>query len=1633
MSLLRMIGRVARRAAVFGIAVVATTLSCSSDSTGPGSTRLSNNIAFLTEFPTAAQIGGSALVPFNRVRVLLVRQDESTAIDTVVNYPATGELTLTLRVPLAADTPPEGLPLAMTLEYINAAGDVVFRAGPTIVYAVPIVPGAPPPEPVSLQVDYVGPGANAASVAIAEQPFSVLAGAGFTFTAVAFDGQAQPIPGTPIAWRSLDPLVANITSPVAGTGTALSVRGSARIVAELLTGQADTVVVGVLLPPATITVVSGSGQNAGIAQTLPQPLIVEVKASDGVPVPGVTVTFAVTGGGGSVGTPSAITDANGRAQTTWLLGALVGAQSVSATVAGIATPATFSATAASVGPTALQFVTGPSTVTAGIPISPAPMVAALDGQGATVTSFTGPITLALGANPGGATLSGTLTVNAVAGIATFNNVRLNRNAAAYTLVASSPSLTNATSSGFTVNPAPPLTVDIVSGGSQVAALSALLPQPLVIAVRDSLGNGVPGISVTWGPVFGGGALGGAGTLTDATGQSSRTWTLGATVGNQSVDVSASWATPPFGGAVFFTATAVPPGVDKVWTGAVSASWTNANNWSPAGVPTAASNVGIFPIDFDPVLASSTTIASLSMGSGATLNLTSVLTVSGKVDAEFGSIIGTGSLVLSGSGTLAVTTSTTTAVFVDGNYTLSGSTETGPLEVKGTLDFDQFGIVGTGTFQTNNTGTIKMAAPSAGLLWTGNMFFNGGDESGLLTAGIITVTGNFTQSAVNSNKSFVAAEALSLIFTEGGAQTINFATPDTATLSPVCAASCAGTLSISKTGGTVTFLSAASARGTFSVDGPITVNSIGAAGSPRVITVGSTFASVDPVATVRITRLRLASTPLLNLSTTTIDTIGFVGNASQTIPGNLTFGVVQILGSPFLNGPLTTTGDLIVANGSLSTGILTLGGFRVNVGGNLLVTNGGTVVMAGATDSLVVAGNAVFNGGPNSMTGGVLVVGGNFSQGGVGAVFAASGTHKTVLNGAGLQAVGFADPVQSFFRRLFVEKSSGSVNLATSVAVNGVFRASTSVTGASPVRLTADTLWGAIGSNVTPFVFELKRQLADSGTFSPDTVVFLDGLNTSIQLNFAGFGNYVYKSIRAAKLINTISFGAANLSLQNDLVISSGTLITNGAKVAVNGGLRTEGGGALQMTGAGDSVGVAGDVNFAGGSTSTIMTNGVLTVGGNFSQGGVTSSFAATANHRTKFQGAAAGFHTIVFTNPTTSFFRDLILLKPAGSGQEIRLFSNVLVTDSMTVQGGTDLTSSTNQRLQVQGRFIYVGGGGPVVRPFVLELTTIGPALDSTQINLPKFRPDTLVFLGTANYTLPFSNYTALRSVRVATTGIVDMFVGSANDTLGGDLHISSGRFQLNSSTTLVQKLRTTNTGALGMSGGQITVRDSTIFGGGNVNPNLIGGTIRAMGHFVQTGVNSTSSFNADPPHTVEFAGTSSQNVSFGTGGFGTTLSHFGNLRITNTTGVNFQSNVLTHVLVDLDPLTQPKVFGNGFTLTAEGVNVRNMLFDNTLVSIVDNQPITAFDTVTFQNYPTNPNILTVARSAPITPQFNGMFFPTVGFTGRYIVVNDPNLTTGGTFGLVITQATPVSLPLAQCQRLNGATLSWNFQPITGC
>src|SRR5512135_3671442 len=138
------------------------------------------------------------------------------------------------------------------------------------------------------------------------------------------------------------------------------------------------------------------------------------------------------------------------------------------------------------GPVAsrLAFTVQPSAATAGVAITPGIQVTAYDDAGVVVTSFNGTITIALAANPTGATLQGTLTRGAVGGVATFSDLRLNRTGTGYTFVASSGALTTATSGGFTIAPAPPVQLAFIVQPTDVIAGATMAPAVQVQA-RDS--------------------------------------------------------------------------------------------------------------------------------------------------------------------------------------------------------------------------------------------------------------------------------------------------------------------------------------------------------------------------------------------------------------------------------------------------------------------------------------------------------------------------------------------------------------------------------------------------------------------------------------------------------------------------------------------------------------------------------------------------------------------------------------------------------------------------------------------------------------------------------------------------------------------------------------------------------------------------------------------------------------------------------------------------------------------------------------------------------------------------------------------------------------------------------------------
>lgn len=108
---------------------------------------------------------------------------------------------------------------------------------------------------------------------------------------------------------------------------------------------------------SSVAIVSGDDQTGVVGQALPQPLVVKVTDRGGAGVKGITVSWTIAAGGGSLSATSTQTDVQGQAQATWTLGVTPGANELEATVAGL-TPVTLTATGVSPGSPKIAFVSG---------------------------------------------------------------------------------------------------------------------------------------------------------------------------------------------------------------------------------------------------------------------------------------------------------------------------------------------------------------------------------------------------------------------------------------------------------------------------------------------------------------------------------------------------------------------------------------------------------------------------------------------------------------------------------------------------------------------------------------------------------------------------------------------------------------------------------------------------------------------------------------------------------------------------------------------------------------------------------------------------------------------------------------------------------------------------------------------------------------------------------------------------------------------------------------------------------------------------------------------------------------------------------------------------------------------------
>lgn len=363
-------------------------------------------------------------------------------------------------------------------------------------------------------------------------------------------GRASAELGAPVVVKVVDlagRAAAGVTvtfTPESGSGTvvpsvvATETDGTARAVWTLGTAPgpkvlrvaASTATAGISVNATAtqdvLSIVSGGGQAIVAGATLPTPVVVQMKDQTGTIVAGAQLTFVPAAGSGSVSPTSVFTDAEGRAQTTWTLGATPGTNTLQV-VGGSATPISVSAVALSTD--SLQVVSGNAQAgRAGALLSSPVVVRVLDTQGRSVQGAV----VRFAALAGSGSPSATSDTTDALGLAetrwtlgnTLGEMRLTA----------------------TVGAAPPVTVtatttqdriELVSGGLQFGRVGTTLAAPIVVKLTDLGTKPVAGVVLTFAPDSANGTVLPTSVATDAAGEARTFWTVGAAAGPMTLRVS----------------------------------------------------------------------------------------------------------------------------------------------------------------------------------------------------------------------------------------------------------------------------------------------------------------------------------------------------------------------------------------------------------------------------------------------------------------------------------------------------------------------------------------------------------------------------------------------------------------------------------------------------------------------------------------------------------------------------------------------------------------------------------------------------------------------------------------------------------------------------------------------------------------------------------------------------------------------------------------------------------------------------------------------------------------------------------------------------------------------------------------
>jgi adhesin/invasin len=270
---------------------------------------------------------------------------------------------------------------------------------------------------------------------------------------------------------------------------------------------------------ASIAATGGTPQSANINTAFSTPLQATITDSAGKPVSGIPVMFSAPTSGPSglfngQTTTTVATDAQGHATATITANSLAGGPyAVVASAANVTGSAIFVLTNVLPGASQLAFVQQPANTAAGQVINPPVTVRVQDSSGRPVSMAGIPIALSLSSGTG--TLLGTLVqVTDSTGLATFNDLRLAETGTKH-LRATANQQTPADSNTFQITAGAATSVTAIGGTPQFATVLQQFRTSLRAQVKDSVGNPVAGVTVSFSAPASGpsGAFAGATTIT----------------------------------------------------------------------------------------------------------------------------------------------------------------------------------------------------------------------------------------------------------------------------------------------------------------------------------------------------------------------------------------------------------------------------------------------------------------------------------------------------------------------------------------------------------------------------------------------------------------------------------------------------------------------------------------------------------------------------------------------------------------------------------------------------------------------------------------------------------------------------------------------------------------------------------------------------------------------------------------------------------------------------------------------------------------------------------------------------------------------------------------------------------------